>query len=50
MKVGALEETITVSGSSPIVDTQNVRKQIVASREVLDALPTSTKSIYTLVR
>src|SRR5215831_16246384 len=49
LRVGALEETITVSGASPIVDTQNVRKQIVASREVLDALPTSTKSIYTLV-
>src|SRR5713226_5829122 len=49
MRVGSLEETITVSGSSPIVDTQNVRKQVVATRDVLDALPTSTKSIYTLV-
>src|SRR5712692_7052777 len=29
MRVGALEETITVSGLSPIVDTQNVRKQVV---------------------
>ena len=49
MRVGALEETITVSGSSPIVDTQNVRKQVVASRELLETLPTSTKQIYTLV-
>jgi hypothetical protein len=49
MRVGALEETITVSGAAPIVDTQNVRKQVVATRDVLDALPTSTKSIYTLV-
>ena len=49
MRIGSLEETITVSGSSPIVDTQNVRKQVVATRDVLDALPTSTKSIYTLV-
>src|SRR3954468_8036091 len=47
LRVGALEETITVSGAAPVVDTQNVRKQVVASREVLDALPTSTKSIYT---
>jgi hypothetical protein len=28
MRVGALEEPITVSGSSPVVDTQNVRKQL----------------------
>ena len=27
MQVGALEETVTVSGASPLVDTQNVRQQ-----------------------
>ena len=41
MKVGSLQETITVSGASPIVDTQNVRTQNVLSREVLDLLPTA---------
>ena len=41
MKVGALEETITVSGESPIVDVQNVVRQTVLTREVLDALPTA---------
>ena len=40
MRVGALEETITVSGASPVVDTQNVRSQNVLSREILDTLPT----------
>ena len=40
MKVGALEETVTVTGASPVVDVQNVRTQTVLSREVLDALPT----------
>jgi hypothetical protein len=40
LRVGALEETITVSGASPIVDTQNVRTQNVLSRERLDTLPT----------
>lgn len=40
MRVGALEETITVSGASPVVDTQNVRTQNVLSRERLDTLPT----------
>ena len=49
MRVGALEESITVSGSSPIVDTQNVRKQLVATDELLSQLPTSSKQIYTLV-
>ncbi|MBM3772020.1 MAG: TonB-dependent receptor [Acidimicrobiia bacterium] len=49
MRVGALEESITVSGAAPLVDTQNVRKQLVASAELLSALPTSSKQIYTLV-
>src|SRR5262245_13106945 len=39
MKVGSLEETITVTGASPVVDVQNVRTQNVLAREVLDALP-----------
>jgi hypothetical protein len=39
MKVGALEETITVSGSTPLVDVQSVTKQTVITREVIDALP-----------
>src|SRR5690349_4512529 len=34
LKVGAVEETITVSGASPVVDTQNVRTQSVLAREV----------------
>jgi hypothetical protein len=40
MKVGSLEETVTVTGASPLVDTRNVRTQTVFSREVLDTLPT----------
>jgi hypothetical protein len=47
MQVGALEETITVTGASPIVDTQNVRTQNVFSRELLDVLPTG-KSVVAL--
>ncbi|HEX4346047.1 MAG TPA: carboxypeptidase-like regulatory domain-containing protein, partial [Vicinamibacterales bacterium] len=39
MKVGALEESVTVSGASPVVDVQsNVRSQVL-SRETLDAVP-----------
>jgi carboxypeptidase family protein len=40
MKVGAIEETITVSAESPIVDTQSMTTRTVMTREVLDALPT----------
>ncbi|MEQ1897565.1 MAG: carboxypeptidase regulatory-like domain-containing protein [Vicinamibacterales bacterium] len=40
MKVGGVEETVTVTGASPVVDVQNVRKQVVLTREVLDSVPT----------
>lgn len=40
MAVGAVEETITVAGASPVVDVQSVTTQTVMSREVLDAVPT----------
>ncbi len=41
LRVGALEETVTVSGASPIVDTQTVLKRQVVSKETIDAMPTS---------
>ena len=40
MKVGTIEETVTVTGESPIVDTQSTTKLATASREAMDALPT----------
>ncbi len=40
MKVGALEETLTVTGVSPVVDVQSTTKSQVLSRETLDAIPT----------
>src|SRR5215475_12206651 len=39
MKVGALEESVTVSGASPVVDVQSNVKSQVLSRETLDAIP-----------
>jgi hypothetical protein len=41
MKVGALEETITVTGESPIVDVQSTRSQQIIDKEVLAAIPSS---------
>lgn len=40
MKVGGVEETITVSGASPIVDVQTTQRRDVLTRDVLDVLPT----------
>ena len=39
MRVGALEETLTVSGQSPVVDVQNASQTKVVSNEMLFALP-----------
>ncbi len=41
MRVGALEESITVSGASPVVDVQTNVKAQVLNRDVLDAIPTA---------
>jgi hypothetical protein len=41
LKVGSLQETVTVTGASPIVDVQNVRTENVLSQEVVNALPTA---------
>jgi uncharacterized protein (DUF2141 family) len=40
MRVGSLEESITVTGDSPLVDVQTTTKREVLTRDVLDALPT----------
>jgi len=40
LRVGSLEETLTVTGASPIVDVQTAVKAQVLNREVLDSVPT----------
>src|SRR5438477_10288104 len=40
LRVGALEETLTVTGTSPTVDVQSTTKAQVLNREALDASPT----------
>jgi len=42
MQVGALEQSITVTGESPLVDVQTVREQFVVTREMMDSLPGTT--------
>jgi hypothetical protein len=41
LSVGTLQESVTVSGASPVVDVQQNVKQQVLTREVLDAVPTA---------
>jgi hypothetical protein len=48
MRVGALEETVTVSGQSPTVDVQNVVQQSVLTRNIMDEIPAGTKTIAAL--
>jgi hypothetical protein len=41
LKVGSLQETITVSGESPIVDVQSTKVQTIIDKDVLAAIPSS---------
>src|SRR5688500_6033617 len=41
LRVGNLEETVTVTGESPIVDIQSTRVQTIVDRDVLTAIPSS---------
>ncbi len=39
MPVGSLQETVTVSGQSPVIDVQNTASRNIISRDVLDSVP-----------
>jgi len=39
LRLGSIQETITVSGASPIVDTQTTRRETVINSETINALP-----------
>ena len=47
MRVGALEETITVSGETPVVDVQSTTRQAVIDQEVLAAIPNARNPFTT---
>src|SRR5262245_20463730 len=48
MKVGGVQETITVTGESPIVDVQSTRRQQIVDDDTLKALP-ATRGYNALV-
>jgi Carboxypeptidase regulatory-like domain len=39
LKVGELQETVTVSGASPVVDVQNTRRETVIGADAIQSLP-----------
>jgi hypothetical protein len=39
MRVGTVQETITVTGETPIVDVQSIRRQVTVSNEVISNMP-----------
>lgn len=41
MSVGAIDETITVTGEAPLVDIQSTRQQTQFQRETIESLPTT---------
>jgi len=45
LEVGALEETVVVTGETPVVDVTSNRLAVVINRDMLDAIPTSTRSL-----
>jgi hypothetical protein len=49
LTVGSLQETVTVTGESPIVDVQSVRRQTVIDNETISSLPT-TRSYNSLMQ
>jgi len=49
LKIGALEETVTVTGASPVVDVASAARIQTLDREALDALPTG-RSIFSMAQ
>jgi len=47
--VGGIEETITVTGATPVVDIQNVRRQSSIDAEALAQLPIGMKHVNNLI-
>jgi hypothetical protein len=48
LRIGSLEETVTVSGASPVVDVQQAVTQQVLPQQLLDAVPTGGRNIQSV--
>ena len=45
LEVGNVNETVTVLGESPVVDVTSNRATVVVNRDMMDAIPTATRSL-----
>lgn len=48
MKVGGIEETITVTGETPVVDVQSAKREIVMNQQIIQTLP-ATRAVGALL-
>lgn len=48
LQVGSVEETVTVTGGSPLVDVRNVRQQTLVSTELRAELPSGAMNLMSL--
>jgi hypothetical protein len=48
LRVGALQETVTVTGETPVVDVQSVRREVVLDAEVIQTVP-GTRTVGNLL-
>ncbi|HYU78346.1 MAG TPA: TonB-dependent receptor [Vicinamibacterales bacterium] len=49
MRIGSMEETLTVVGESPVVDVRTTTGQVVLSHEFVDALP-SARTVFDMTK
>src|SRR5207245_5996182 len=49
LKLGSLQESITVSGASPLVDVASATTQTALTRETLELIPTSRNGVQALM-
>ncbi len=48
LRVGALQETVTVTGETPVVDVQSVRREVVLDSEIIQTVP-GTRTVGNLL-
>jgi hypothetical protein len=41
LRVGAIQETVTVTGETPVVDVQSARREVVIERDMVQSIPAS---------
>src|SRR4029077_5250844 len=50
LKIGALEETITVSGATPVVDTHSTTTTTQLTKETIELLPSSRNGVVSILK